>query len=555
MGTQEPKDQQPQGREPQDQQTSETAWQQQKPPEATRKTKPKSNPPSPRAVLLSVLLSLLAVLAVGVWVRGPGLLADLENLTRGAVTVWLTILLPIALFALAAAVLPKRLKVAGAGIGFVAGLLLALGYSFGVHPWVIARTYAADMEQVDEVTDYQLRGPWIVADNYAAREQGSVIGDREDVHAVPALTEDADTSRYTVLVRRRALLGMAGYEAVQQMDLPVQGVIPSGATTYCEVPEDMDLRLGNHAWPWHNLSWAIHAKKPFAHWDPADAYAYCRDEEPVVVVPLWAYDGWFAVTRVPDGAAVYTPDGLEILSAEELAGSGAEDGIAGPTYPRSVASLQREGLRGEGTLGEYWGRRTGYDTTDKDTEDANAANTSEFTLVRGDDPAEIDYVTPLTPRGTSQSLAAVSVVGARQDPALPGQRSPLVVNTSTNLPATSTLTTSIKESSVQGDLQWTNRWAAGMGVYEIAPAGDGHWTASIGQGQAVSYRADIAPDGTVRVAHVEHDPDADPAEQGEGSDGSVEVGGDVPLEDLTEAELLDLIGRATQELQERSQQD
>lgn len=503
-----------------------------------------SDTASTALLLLGLLvLSLLVVGAWNVWMRGLGVLAVFETLLRVHFHYLIAVLLPFFLAALVAgrnqtasngAKKGKKAQVKFAPALVLAGLLGVVGtfYSLGVHPYRVAQVYTQDQQTVEEDTSFAVRAPWVVANHYAQRDQGDIIGDRGDVHFVPA-SQDQATSRYTVLVNERGVLGSGGYEAVQTLEMPTSGTIPASASTFCSVPESMGRRLGS-AWPWHSLAWSIHARAPFAHWDADDAYGYCEGDEPVIVVPLYGYEGFWSVTRVPQGAAVYRPSGLEVLSAQEL----VEAGIEGPTYPRSLAEIQRKAINAGGSLGQWWGSKYGYDLTDTDAEDANAQNPSEFTLVARDS-GEVSYVTPLTPRGSSQSMTALSLVSAVQQ----GEgRATLTVNTATDLPATSTLVTAIKESSVQGDSSWATRWSAGMGVYEILPGKDGHWVASIGQGQAVSYRADIFPDGRVSIVNVE---------TGAASAPATTVDAGRPLSQMTEAELLDLIQEAVQELEKR----
>lgn len=338
------------------------------------------------------------------------------------------------------------------------------------------------------------------------------------------------------------MLGTGGYEAVQTLTMPTTGAIPSGASDFCKIPDSMTRRLDT-VWPWHALSWSIHAKAPFAHWDNDDAFGYCANGQPMVVVPLYKYSGWWAVTKEPNGAAVYSEDGVEILSAQEL----TDRTIEGPTYPRTVASEQRTSINAGGTLMQWLGSKYGYNLTDQDEEDSNTDNPSEFTLVPFG-TQDLQYVTPLTPRGSSQSMTAVSVVPASQQ----GEgRLPLTLNTSADLPATSTLETAIKESSVHGDNAWTTRWSAGMGVYEILPAQNGHWAASIGQGQAVSYRADIAPDGKVTVVNADTGASSDGAASSSKKKDAVTVDGGKPLDQMSEGELLKLIQDVATELEKR----
>lgn len=538
--------------------------------------------PPTRLIVAGAAGALLAVLAAWFWFSGLGILGDIESLTRGSVRFWVVLLPALPFLALLGVSLlkayraemdgveertrrdpyyayrrtsfePTRTQV-GLGAAAALALLAGLGYSIFVHGYLTNVAWAKGAQVVDEEISYAERGPWNVADRFASRDQGDLVGDRGPVRRVPG-PSDEDGTRYTTLVAERHFVGMAGYEAVQSMHMPTVGQIDREATGHCEVPDSMGRKVSSF-WPWHNLTHSITAQRPFAHWDSDDAYGYCdADGEPVVVVPLWAYDGWWTVTKVPAGVAVYTPHGLDVMDADEmaepvvgddpLAGLLAPHGIEGPTYPTSVAQRQREGLRGMFSFGQYYSRTAGYDLTSKDHEDANLGNTTELILV--DQDGRPDYLTPLTPRGSSQSITAVAVVPATQDGT---GRVPVLVNTSVDLPATSTIATNIREASISGDSSWTSRWASGMTVYEILPGQDGTWVASIGQGQAVSYRAVIASDGTVEVTNV--------VTGQTGGDGEVADGGSVPLPEggldvsgLTDAELVDLLRGVVDEMDRR----
>ncbi|QRZ62427.1 hypothetical protein [Rothia sp. ZJ932] len=512
---------------------------------------------------LAVLIFLCLVPVI--WFRGLGVLAFTETILREWTHVLLLIALPLIIGLYGWNRIENRKKKVAtkdrgndrllkkfSSLTLASAVITVLGgaYTYAVHPYLVAQKYTSDTITTEETTSYADRAPWIVANNYAQRDQGEIIGDREDVHYVPA-DQDASatagngtgkgTSRYTVLVKERGILGTGGYEAVQTLTMPTTGTIPADASTFCPIPDSMTKRL-NTVWPWHSLRWSIHAKAPLAHFDEDDAYGYCTDDnQPLIIVPLYSYQGFWNTTTAPNGAALYSKDGVEILTPEQL----TEHGIEGPTYPRSLAETQRKSINAGGTLMQWLGSKYGYDLTDTDDEDANAGNPAEFTMISPTDRA-LEYVSPLTPRGSSQSITAISSVPAQQESTT---RAPLTINTSTDLPATSTLVTAIKESSVAGDNAWTTRWSAGMTTYEILPARDGHWAASIGQGQAVSYRADIAPDGRVTVVNSETGQRSQEAE--EQSTSSITLDAGKPLNEMSETELLDLIQDATGELQRR----
>lgn len=499
---------------------------------------------------LAVLLVIIAVISG--WFSGLGFLASYDVFFRSHIVFWgpgCIALWTLMTYLYVDTSQKKRRILSTLSAVTVAVMVLgSIGYAVIANNYLSAKSHNQSLDYVtdeEQVTHFADRAPWNVADNYAQRDQGDIVGDRSHVQLVPD-DQDAEaadgegTSRYTTLVAGRAFLGMTGYQAVQTMHMPATGPIPQSASSHCEVPESMTKRDGS-VWPWHALGWSVHAHKPTAHWDHSDVYAYCDDnDEPVIVIPLYRIDGVFITHRVADGAAIYTPDGVEILSPEQL----VDNGIEGPTYPRSLASQQRDSLNAQGSLGDWWGKRFGYDSTSKDNEDTNTGNTTEFVLLDAD--GVMQYVSPLTPRGSSQSITAVSTVPAQQGHGQPTLR----VLTSPDLGSTSTIATAIKESSVNGDNSWTNRWASGMSVYEILPGQDGHWVASIGQGQAVSYRADITPDGSVTVTNSETGQSSAGKDDDEDGD-SVTVEGDKPLSEMSEAELLDRIEKATTELQER----
>lgn len=529
---------------------------------------------SRRFEILVTLAVVSVVVVVLAWTRGLGVVSLAETLTRGGVRFWIAVIPGLLVLLVSAlkhtkTVKQVRAEALAAGkthsadardmghrrathtgweqvsptkgtltVAALAALMFVVStvYAVFVHGYLTNVAWSQDAQTVDTTVSYEQRGPWVVAARFASRDQGDVVGDRGPVRHVPGPTSDTG-SRYTTAIKARHAIGLDGYAAVQTMHMPLTGQINRDATTYCEVPDGMDRKL-DAFWPQHNLSWAIYQARPNAHFDTSDAYSYCNEDGPVIVVPLWAYDGWWTVTKVPAGAAVYTPAGLKVYTAADL----AESDVEGPTYPMSVAERQREALRGMFSFTQYYSRTAGYDLTSKDFEDTNSGNSTEFILV--DTDGQADYVTPLTPRGSSQSITALAVVPARQDG---NGRLPVEVNTAVDLPATSTIATNIREASISGDNSWTSRWAAGMKIYEILPGKDGSWVASIGQGQAVSYRATVSPGGLVEVTNVTTG-QSSTAQAGQGTIPSL---GDRSVADLTDAELLELLGQVVSEMENR----
>lgn len=409
------------------------------------------------------------------------------------------------------------------GIGTLVGVAAATIFGFAYQGYVVDHTYAQRIEVTESVPDLTDRAPWVLADTYASRDQGDDVGDRGRVRHVPVA--GSATSRYTTLITGRDAMGRVGYSSVRVYDLPKTGPIPQGAATSCEVPESMTKRWGAF-WPTRSLNREMHLANPLLHFDESDLYAYCKDGSPVVVMPLWRYEGWFVVTKVAAGVAVYDTEGFRILDNEHVSE------VEGPTFPQSLAARLRSSLPASGSWSDWISKRGGYDTSDKDSGDTNAGNTTEIGLVGTD--KNFRYVTPLTPRGTSQNLTALLHVDARTGRA--------VVSTGLNLPATSSIENAIRSASVSGDPNWATRWSSGMRVYEMVPASGGHWVASIGLGQVVNYRADISPDGSVTVTNTDGTATGKP---------TVEVNSGKPLSQMTEDELVALIEAAAKELRNR----
>lgn len=485
-----------------------------------------------KSILVLVAIVLAALFA---W-RGLGVITSIDALVHPYPTTGLALLGLLALLVAGAAAGRNKKLAAWIGSLLVLLVILAAAYPFVFGQYARAKAYAGLATKDDTtVTSYQDRAPWLVANNLAARDQGDNVGSLGRVAYVPQ-ADSKGTSRYSTIITGRSAVGMQGYQSIRQFNLPSVGQLRSGMSTSCLVPSEMGMRLGSF-WPQRSLERAIHNKAPLSHFDEADAYGYCAGDKPVIVVPLTRWSGFLVPTRVPAGAAVYSVDGLQILSGDEL----VKQKIEGPTMPSSLSKDRRQGLRGTGSWADWWSARSGYDATDKDDEDANAGNTAEFTLVAAD--GEMRHVTPLTPRGSSQSIVAsltspAQQTGTEQDQAM-------TIETKAKQQATSTLENTIRSASVDSDPEWATRWSAGMRVYEIVPAKDGHWAASIGMGQTVNYRADISPEGAVTVMRTDKPKDSQ-------QPGSATAQTNKPLSEMTEAELVQLIKQATDELAKRA---
>lgn len=479
--------------------------------------------------MLRYLLPLLLMAGADIAWNGFRTLTWLEFLARNGgwiVLAALIVAVPVAVANLRSH--PDELVPAVLIGGAITGILAAL---VGFAPM----DYATNQRYLDQVathdgagTGFVGRAPWVVAERLSSRDQGDEVGDRGTVKAVPQPGEDA--SRYTTLITGRDALGVTGYVGVRQYLLPTDLTSTQGAGATCSF-DGMDRRRWGAPWPAQSLNRLLRFEAPLLHFDAEDRYGYCDpDGSAVVVQPLWRYQGWLPAFRVPAGVAVFDQHGFRLLDGDQL------DQVEGPVFPQSLAAKRRAATPALGTFWDALSDRAGYDLTVKDDQDANAGNASELLLV--DTEGRLSYVTPLTPKGSSQSIVALFVADARTGQAR--------IETAVDLPSTSTLEDRIRSASVAGDAEWATRWAAGMRVYEMVPAVDGTWVASIGREQEVEYRAVISPDGQVAVTRTDPDQPHSPTEP-----ATEPVAGGWPLTELSEAELLDLIRAAVDELEHR----
>lgn len=416
--------------------------------------------------------------------------------------------------------------------GAIGVVILLLGIF--LMPYFRASVYAATYEQSETVPSYQDRAPFVVANQLSNRDLDDVIGDRVGVHAVQSAEQP---NQYTTLVIRRGLF--EGYEAVQVIRPPVVGAA-GDASEACRFDGDHKLRLDGFV-PWNNLERAISFKRPFAFWADEDAYGICDGDKAGVVVPLKRWGGtWPLMVEKPAGVAVYSDGEVTVYDAGALPAD-----LSGPTYPRTIAAKQRQASLATGSFSDWIFNRAGYDTAgdtdgESNDEEPNRSNAVDFALVTTD--GEGQFVTALTPVGSSESVVAAGHVSFEQTSK---ELNPYVV--SKYVPALPALSTS--ENRIRSDFNHLPGWASGMRVMEITPNRDGSYVASIGQNQVVTYRIVIAPDGSVSLLEADTDtPLAETETETEPTDGK-------ELASMSNEEILSEIQRLTEELAQRAKNE
>lgn len=348
-----------------------------------------------------------------------------------------------------------------------AGVLSLAGFI----AWCITNTYlrehqyAATVQATDApVPELTQRAPFQVAAAQARVNLGDNPGDLVDTTYLA--TEDT----YTSLVERRGWF--TGYSTALVQHVPLTG---RATGTTCDFSTDADSRIGGALGG--NLGRRINELERGVSWDADDVYGYCAPDPaapgartPMVVVPLTEQDGFFVITERPAGIALYNG------KTDQLTIRTDTTGIPGPAYPLSLAATQRESSIASGSFADWLSDRSGWETTDDDT---NSGNAAEFNLADTHTKQPL-YVTPLTGRGSATAISAISVVDART--AAPGYAAVVVHRLARPWVNPDSITSRIKKDT-QDLPNWQN-----LKVMEVAPLSGERWVATIGDNNIVSYR-------------------------------------------------------------------
>ena len=192
--------------------------------------------------------------------------------------------------------------------------------------------------------------------------------------------------------------------------------------------------------------------------------------------------------------------------------------------------------------------RAGFEDTSKDEEDPNGENRAEFSLGSEDGKTSY-YVTPLTPRGASSNIVALGTVTSDAQ-VKAGELNPYTIY---RYPSEEVRqANSSVATTITGDILAGYK-SSGLKVFEVVPAEDGSWVASIGKEQSTLYRAVIAVDGSITLYNESGDvvgTNAKPVEGEEGDESAASTAKE--LSEMSDEELVQLIKDASDELGSRT---
>lgn len=364
------------------------------------------------------------------------------------------------------------------GLGVAAAAVLAVCI-FG---WVrlaydTDHKYASDIKTTKNTTlSYDDRTPYEVADSSASQNMENTTGELQNIKH---LADESDHGTWNSLVVRRGFA--QGYESLQTLDAPLYGEVNRNSVNFCKFNPSAKLRLGGGL-PRNNLDRAILFQVPLnVTFHQEDAYGYCKDKTPYVVVPLQQVHGIYAPTWDAYGVAVYNGKTGKINVLTDVKSIAS---IPGPTYPITLSQSQREGLSATGSFADHWTGRVGYEPSSDNTD----------IQLRLSDSDKTAYVTPLNPKGSSQSIVGTVSINSKFTGS--GKRNPISLNALSNAKTLPSI--SAQEQLIQNSYSNLNGFAnsnGGFKFFEVIPGKDGKWTASIGRNQSIIYRATIEQKG------------------------------------------------------------
>jgi hypothetical protein len=372
----------------------------------------------------------------------------------------------------------------------------------------------------DELS-YQERAPYDVAKATSSRTLGNTNGDAKDEIAyIPSL------GTWSTTVNRRGM----GYDSIQEMKLPNIGEAKSSNVKFCSFAKSSKRSLKGNLW-YSSLAVQI-ARETTASvtYDADDSFAVCDNGTPYVYVPLRTMRGFLFPYSVPAGVAVYNGSTGELTIEKNLKNSKY------PVYPMSIANEQRNSMKASGNMWSWMTSASGYETTATDDGDPNGSNHGEFSLLSS--TGHTQYVSPLTPRGSSSSIVAVGVMDS--ETINDGRLSSLSLHTypkGKSRIANTTIEQTIKSNILSGYR------SNNLTVFEIVPTKNGEWTATVGSSQTTIYRATVTVDGEITMKDMNGNTvsSTDGNDDSTSDDSTASIPDDVkpskPLSSMTPAEL------------------
>lgn len=185
---------------------------------------------------------------------------------------------------------------------------------------------------------------------------------------------------------------------------PMAGVAEwegSGQPAQCLFDKEFELDRAFGGERMNSLPNLLAEKFPALRWSITDVWGYCDGKEPIVVIPM-TRQVYFRDRTVDTAGGIVTVRGDNGKTKLEHFSEIKPGQLPGPVYPMSLVVKQREEMRwaagrknADPNRGSF-----GYDPA---TSEAQAGNVAEY-LLRNAETGRLEWVTPLTLRGSSSEL-------------------------------------------------------------------------------------------------------------------------------------------------------
>lgn len=270
-----------------------------------------------------------------------------------------------------------------------------------------------------------------------------------------------------------------------------------GTATVCTFTGDYAIDRAFHGDKSNSLTNLFHERFPMFTYHMTDVWGYCKDKQPIVVIPVT--EPTPSSQRTVDTAAgvviVRGDHGKTILDYHPDVKAGE---FPGPVYPTSLTGTQRDNAlwaAGRQNGQEDGGNHFGFKPTD-DT-DVQTGHVSEF-LLEDQKTGRLQYVTPLTLRGsTSQLFVAFAI--SFGDEVHRGQLNPVSIyafddNDNRRVPIRNLV------SAANNWLQQNQPWlkANGTTLKEFEPINGDTWRGYLENNNTVQYMLDVEWDGNTQ---------------------------------------------------------
>ncbi|GAA4924696.1 hypothetical protein [Nesterenkonia rhizosphaerae] len=407
------------------------------------------------------------------------------------------------------------------GAALFIGVLLLRGWN--------ASTFYADLPQeLEDQASFSERAPYTVADRSADSATSGINGDRRSTKYL------AEANTYTPPVTGRGFI-TPGYLAVIEQEFDLDG---RATTSQCRFSEDAQRWVGGLLH--HSLERAVARKSRTAMFSASDAWTYCEDDKPYVVMPLTRYSGILNLHHVPAGVAIYDGHTGEVEIREDVKSGELPGPVISQSYAERIEAAM--GYRDRTGFISVMLGQTGFETAGGEEGDPNSENPGNHQLayVGGG----MAHVTPLTRVSTSTAVERLLTVDAGEVAA--GEHP--TVSLRVLDPARES--NAVMEQNIRSQFDQVN-WASGLTVQEITPGPDGAWVASIGQRTNVAYRVTLDTEDqwhiedlrTTNVIGKDEDTESEPRRP---------AGRGLPeVDELTDEQLADLGQLVIEELSRR----